>query len=645
MHCVPRYGGGEGFPALVSVLPAKTKCVILLAYKRKYPKSSIIQGVRCLMMKQMRENTKIILWVVVVAFVVTIFAVWGLDLQTGGPGQGQTNVLGKVNGVPITRSQYQSVYDQIAAQYRAATENGRLTNIQRDMIWDQAWENIVVGILTDQQIKKLGIEVTDQEIISYLRTSPPPEIRQYFRDKDGNFDYNAYLQALNNPDADWTGVEALARQRIPTLKLNQYLMAQVHVSNDEITKAYEERNTKLLVEYVEFPLAAEDVSDYTPTDEDIKAYYDEHADRFQVAERAVLEYVKIPIEPTARDVEDVMFTIGTLHAQLLAGEDFGVLANTYSEAPTADVNGETGFLVRSQRNAEVMDVLDGMKPEQVSDPIKTDDGVYLVKLLATKKENGEKKYNFQEIYLQFSAGSTTADSLVAAAQNIQRRAADTSLLQAAEENGKAVEKTEPFIKDFPIPGIGFVPSLSRFAFSGAVGALSNVLSDENGYYVCRIAERIPAGLKPMESVKEEIKADVLLERQKLMARRKAEGFHTKLVTSRQSFGDAAGTYGHKVQRPDSFTVSEGAGEIPPYSPFAYAAFDLSDDTNSPPIESHGAFFVIHLVGRAKLEDEALRLAAERIGSELYQKKIQDYIIYWYDNLKAESNIEDYRGAF
>ena len=57
------------------------------------------------MMKQMRENTKIILWVVVVAFIITIFAVWGLDLQSTGTHRDKS-VVGRVNGVSVTPQMY-----------------------------------------------------------------------------------------------------------------------------------------------------------------------------------------------------------------------------------------------------------------------------------------------------------------------------------------------------------------------------------------------------------------------------------------------------------------------------------------------------------------------------------------------------------
>lgn len=598
------------------------------------------------MMKQMRENTKVILWIVVVAFIGFIFAVWGLDIRGGGPSQsGQQNALGKVDGVSISRSQFQAVYEQLASQYRAMAPDGGLTSAQRDMILDQAWDNIVIGLLTNAQIEKLGIQVSDQEVVAYLRTSPPPEIQQYFVDENGNFDFPAYQEALSNPNADWTGVEALARQRIPMLKLNQYLMAQIHVSDTEVQTLFAYENSKLTVEYVEFPIADEDVDNYEPSDEEIGSYYDENPDEFRLDERAVLEYVKIPLDPTARDIEDIMYTIRNLRDQIVAGEDFAVLAKTYSENATAEVGGETGFLPRMGRDEIVMDALDKMKPDEVSEPIRADDGVYLVKLLETKSEDGETKHNFQEIYLKLTAGSMTIDSLVTFAQQVQTQAVESSIQQAAEGNGLVVSKTAPFVQNFPITGIGYVPSILRFAFNNEVGALSNVLSDDKNYYICRVVELLPEGTAPLDSVKTEIIPKVLVENQKRMALRKAEGFHTKLRTTPASFREAVEDYGYTIHRADTFTVSQGTDGIPPYSPFAIAAFGLPLNTFSPPIESHGSIFVMNVTDRSPLNEEEFRLAVDATRSRLQQQKVEAYIVYWYDKLKADAEIEDYRSTF
>jgi uncharacterized SAM-binding protein YcdF (DUF218 family) len=204
------------------------------------------------MMRKFRENTKVILWIVVVSFVITIFAVWGLDLRTGRNAT-DPNLIGKVNGVPITRTQYQQYYESLASQFRSAS-NEPLTYSQEEFIANQAWDNLVYTIITDQEIKRLGITVSDDEIVSYLRTSPPPEIRQYFLDDKGNFDDNAYQTALNNPEIDWTNLEQIARERIPRLKLQNYLAAQVFVDQEEVRQEYMAENVELTLEYVEFPI-------------------------------------------------------------------------------------------------------------------------------------------------------------------------------------------------------------------------------------------------------------------------------------------------------------------------------------------------------------------------------------------------------
>lgn len=601
------------------------------------------------MMKQMRENTKIILWVVVVAFVITIFAVWGLDLQapTGG-GQGQQAMVGKVNGTAITPQMYQSVYSQMAQQYRDNSPDGSLTFSQQEMLRQQAWDNLVNNVLTDQKIDDLGITVTDQEVLSYLRDAPPPEVRQYFLDDEGNFDYAAYMAAFNNPDADWTAVEALARQRIPLIKLNQYLMAQVHVSRDEIQKSFEEQNTRMVAAYVEFPIAAEDLGDYAPGDADIQEYYDAHIGDFSHAEKAVVNYVKLPLEPSAQDRDDIDFTIGVIRGQIVdQGIDFADQARTYSEAQTAQVGGDTGFIARTQRPAPVMNAVDTLDTGEVSEPIWTGDGVYVVQLVEKKQEDDQTRYRLNEIFLRLTAGSATTDSLYTLAEDIQKAAAgdDGTLESAATGHGVSVQTSEPFQSGFPIEGIGFVPGISRFAFDSEPGAVSKVLGDDKAYYVVELVERIPEGPNPLSEVREEVEGALLRDRRRAAAERKADALRLSLrAGADQTLEKAAETYGYTVATTDTFTVRQPVGSQPPRSPFHYAAFDISPGDYSQPVESYGSFFVVELLYRDEMDPDAFQAQADAIRSRLYQTKAQEYIAYWYQSLREDSEIEDYRSA-
>jgi parvulin-like peptidyl-prolyl isomerase len=591
----------------------------------------------------MRENTKIILWVVVVAFVITIFAVWGLDLQSTDVAR-QQNEVGKVNGVAITPQMYQAIYSQMAQQFRS--QSGELTTAQQEMIREQAWDNIVSNIITGEQIEKLGITVSDEEILNFLRTSPPAEVQQYFRDQAGNFDYAAYQAALNNPEADWTAVEDLARQRIPVVKLNQYLMAQVHVSASELRRAFAEENTKLIVQYVEIPIDAEDLAGWTPTDEDVKAYYDANAAQFEDVEKAVLEFVRIPIAPSTRDRAEMIQFTAKIREDAVKSGDFASEARTFSEAHTAAVGGETGLISRGQREEAVMNAADALKPGEISEPVLTGDGIYLVQLIEKKKEKTETRYNLRELFVKLNAGTETIDSLSAVAQTVRDAAkASGDLSAAAKASNLEAGTSEPFAKGFPIPGLGYSPAASRFAFAAEPGTVSDVIADERNYYICRVKEKIPAAARPLEQVAEGIRQTLVRERKLESAMRKATAFERSATLPDTPFDRAAAQYGFRATKTDSFTVAAPPAGMPAYSNFARAALSAEVGTVAAPVESGNSVYVIRVEGRRDPDQADFSARAGALREQLFRNKVQEYVSYWYNDLREKSTIEDRRDAF
>jgi peptidyl-prolyl cis-trans isomerase D len=592
------------------------------------------------MMKQLRENTKIIMWIVVIAFVITIFAVWGLDLQSTGTTR-QQNLVGRVNGVNVTPQMYQTIYSQMANQFR--TTSGELTSAQQEMLRDQAWESIVSNIITSEQIKKLGITVTDDEVLSFLRSSPPAEVQQYFTDKDGNFDYAAYQAALNNPDADWTAVEELARQRIPVVKLNHYLMSQVHVSASEVRRAFAEQNTKLVARYVEFPIDAESVGDWVPGDADVKAYYDSHADEFKDVEKATIEFVRIPLEPSALDRSELLKFAQNIRDDAVKSGDFESEVKNFSEAQTATVGGETGLLGRDQREAAVMDAADALKPGEVSQPILTSTGVYVIQLIEKKQEKAETKYNFRELFVKLDAGTSTRDSLATRARDLQEDAsASGDLAAAAKQAGLEVGTSAPFAQGFPIPGLGYYPAVSRFAFAAESGAISPVISDERNFVISRLKERTPAQARPLTEVSEGIKQSLIRERKLAAAMNKAGGFERSASAPEATLESAAKQYNYKVTSTDSFTVMTPPAGMPPAAPFARAALAINPGAVSKPIESGNSVYVITVTGRRDPDQAAFAAQAGQVRDTVYRQKVQEYVAFWYGNIKDTSTIEDLR---
>jgi parvulin-like peptidyl-prolyl isomerase len=600
-----------------------------------------------MVMKVMRESTKIILWVVVVAFLITIFAVWGLDLQSNTRRGEKQNTVGRVAGIAITPQAYQSVYTQMAQQARANNPGGNLTSAQEEMLREQAWDNIVNNVLTGQEVERLGITVTDEEVLNFIRTSPPPEIQQYFRDKDGNFDFAAYQQALNNPEADWTSVEQMVRQRIPVVKLNQYLMSQVHVSQSEITRALQEENVRLTAEYIAVPIDNEAVEGTGPSDADVSAYYQAHIDAYQTPEQATLDVVRLAIAATPQDRADLVYGAQIVHDDAVRGDkgDFASLAKAYSESHTASVGGETGFIGATQRDPAVIAALAKLKPGEVSPVISTADGIAIVQLIATKKEKGETLYNMREITMKLSAGSATIDSLQGIAREVQEKAAvKGDLAAAANERGLEIVTSQPFAKGMPVPGVGYVPALARFAFAGEVGAISSVISDERNIYIARLQGRTPGAARPLAEVSDGIKTTLVHDAKTEAARRKARAFLRSAVVPSAVFRDVAKQYSYDVAKTDSFTVATPVAGLPPYSEFARAALAGQAGDVVGPVASGNMVYVIKVTGRKDPEPAAMQAKIPATRDRLYQQKVQSYVMYWFNQIKENAKIEDLREA-
>jgi peptidyl-prolyl cis-trans isomerase D len=592
------------------------------------------------MMRQLRQNTKIILWIVVVAFVTTIFAVWGMDLKTGSTNQ-DPNILGKVNGVPITRSAYRSAYEMLAAEVRNMSPDGELSYSQLDLIQNQAWENILISMLTIQQIEKLGIRVTDEEVLNYLRTTPPPAIQRYFLDEEGNFNYQAYQQALNDPNADWTNLENYARQQIPMIKLNQHLGAQVHVTSDEIRQAYERDHSRMVCSFVEFPYDNEAAEDYESSDAEIEAYYNENLEDYTESEKATVEIVKFDIEPSEADREDVLITMGIIRREIDEGEEFTNQARRYSEAPTSENGGATGWIGPGQHPAEVLDALASIADGELSDPVEAEDGYYLLKRLQERSTDEEsKEYEAQEIFVRFTPSTTTLDSLLVLAENLHERAQAGGLSKAAEEMDYEVLTPAPISRNFPVEGLGFLPGLDEFAFNNQPGALSRVMRDEQRYFICQLIGRTPEAPKPLQDVRESISRTLVFERSKQLARQKAEAFYTD--AEKLGFAEAAESHGLEIVQPDTFMVNENLADLGPHSRLARTILNMQVGGVSPPIETRSACYVAHLLYRTPVDEEDYQRNAPTIRNRLYQEKLQRFVAYWYVKLKEKSEIEDYR---
>ena len=130
----------------------------------------------------------------------------------------------------------------------------------------------------------------------------------------------------------------------------------------------------------------------TITEEEMKAYFDENKETFDVKEQVKASHILVDSEETAQEVRN----------KLLAAEDFAEMAKEYStDTSNSELGGELGFFSRGDMVAEFENAAFALEIGKISEPIKTEYGYHIIKVEEKKAAKAatyeESKAEIKEI--------------------------------------------------------------------------------------------------------------------------------------------------------------------------------------------------------------------------------------------------------
>ena len=110
-------------------------------------------------------------------------------------------------------------------------------------------------ILLQQEIRRRGITVTDEEIVQAAQFNPPPQLLQSPELlTEGRFDPEKYRRFLQSPSARQTGLlaqlEQYYRSEIPRQKLFLQVASDVYVTDQRLWQIYRDGKDSAQVAYV-----------------------------------------------------------------------------------------------------------------------------------------------------------------------------------------------------------------------------------------------------------------------------------------------------------------------------------------------------------------------------------------------------------
>ena len=253
-------------------------------------------------------------------------------------------IVARVNSDIITRSEFQRSRDQLLNELKqkfGSEADARFAENEKNVLRDLIDQDLLV-----QKGKDMGI-TGDTEVIKKL-----DEIRKQM-----------HLESMEEVE------KAAQEQGVSFEDFKQNLRNQI-VTQEVIGR---EVGSKMQI-----------------TQDEMKAYYDEHAKELERPEQVRMSEIMISTQPKEGEKEKKEPTPEELAAaeqkthglldSIHKGTSFEEVAKKSSEGPTAAQGGDLGYFKRGMLAKELEDLTFGMKPGDVSDVIRTRQGFVILKV-------------------------------------------------------------------------------------------------------------------------------------------------------------------------------------------------------------------------------------------------------------------------
>ncbi len=371
------------------------------------------------MLQKMREHsqsmaTKILLGVLIIVFTMFGFGAFEAFIQSEPP-------AAVVNGTDITEAHLAMETERQKQQILA--QMGEKAN--PDLIDETRLKTSVLERLINQTVlmdsaKKMGLRVSEGDVDRLITQNP-----QFMT--DNKFDRDLYTRLLANlgyspltfrteftndvtlrqltnaisetpfvTDDEARGVARLAAQTRDIAFLvftPEQFEGSITVSDEDLDAYYQAHQPEFMtpdtvdIDFVQLSIAdlAKDES-FAPSEEQIAAQYEADAKAFKPSERRQVEHILLQVSD-ARSEDAAKAELVAIKARLAQGEKFEDIARKVSEDPgSAKSGGDLGVISKGAMVPEFEAAAWALQPNQVSDPVRTEFGMHLIKVLSVQSD-------------------------------------------------------------------------------------------------------------------------------------------------------------------------------------------------------------------------------------------------------------------
>ncbi len=521
----------------------------------------------------------------IVGFITIPFALWGIQSYLG---VSSDPVAVSVDGKEITERQIEQRVRQFRDQLRT-----RLGKAYRPELFDdkvlrkQVIEQMINDAVLSETADDWNLRISNDFVRQYIQSIPSFQT-------NGRFNVQAYNTLIRNQGMSQRGFEEEVRGDLVMEQLKYGISGSAFATDREVNdsirlKDQERKLSWLLVS------GSKLAGDYQPSDEEIKAYYEEHQSKYMVPERVKLEYLLLSPEilgadmevteeklrdyyqqhqdefraPEERKLRHILIQVGEdadqaevdaarakaedLEARLAKGEKFEDLAKEFSDDPgSREQGGDLGWISPGLMAKAFEEEAYRLEKGQTSKPVRTPFGFHIIQV--TDVRNADQG-GFEALRGEIEAAWRRAQAeqlLFDKAEQLADLSYESpdSLVPAAEALGLKVKESD-WLDRRGGKGVLASPKVVAAAFSDDVlgeGNNSELIELEGDkVLVLRVVEHEAEHPQAFEEVKEKVASALKRERGKTLAREKGEALLASLQAGEKTLQQIAADDGWELK--------------------------------------------------------------------------------------------------
>lgn len=445
------------------------------------------------MLRILRKKAKPIFWIVIVAFVGTIFVSWGM--QYGG--QYFRPQIASVDGKIISPTEYQTAYknylDNLKKAYGDDFDPDTIPDLKNKLV-----ESLIRHQILLNNAKRLGIKVSADEL--------QKEIMRSFEDINT---YNQYVQGAH--PLWWKMKEQEAITDILVNKTRNLVINQVKITRVELNNYYKKEYESAHLRQI---LIAP--KQFVPFEEVEKYYKENVQDEFMKPGKIRARHILIAVPEGATPEQDAAARtkVEDVLKQLNAGTDFATLASQHSNCSSRERGGDLGYFGEGDMVPEFEKAAYKLEKGDISSIVKTKFGYHIIKLEDKLKDEPRDLKDVEDKIRKYLVDKEIEKKAHREAKKMLKQlkqgadfnqfAQTYSHAKSAKESGDigivpkrflspdiGTKTIELLMKEVGIVGYEINPDFSKEVFKLNESEISKVIKTPLGYHIVKMEKKIP----------------------------------------------------------------------------------------------------------------------------------------------------------